>query len=368
MSPVDAVRASDPYPYYASLVAERPFAFDDDLGLWVAAGARATTTVLTDPALRVRPPEAPVPPGIVGTPAGDVFGDLVRMTDGEPHDRLKEVVTAALGRVDHATVSKLAADRAARTDRLDELMFDVPAQVVAALCGLDDGHSAEAARLVGDFVRCLPATATPEDLTAAAEAAAALRDLMGPALDRRSNSLLGDLVRAAERAGRHETAPLLANGIGFLSQTYDATAGLIGNTLLALARRPAPADLTAFVNEVVRHDAPVHNTRRFAVAPFRFGDTEVAAGQSVLAVVAAANRDPEVNPDPHEFRTDRADPVVFTFGAGPHGCPGQALAVAITVGVLDEWLTNGFDPAGLPDQVTYRPLPNIRIPDLPPKP
>ncbi|HEX6355472.1 cytochrome P450 [Actinophytocola sp.] len=364
MSPIDAVRQADPYPYYASLVAERPFSFDEELGLWVAAGARAVDAVLSDPTLRVRPADAPVPPGIVGTPAGDVFGNLVRMTDGDLHDRLKDVVVTALGRVDRAQVVKLAADRAARTERLDELMFNVPAQVVATVCGLDDGHSAEAARLIGDFVRCLPASATPDDLTAAATAAAALRDLMGPALDRRSGSLLGDLVRAAEGADWHETGPLLANGIGFLSQTYDATAGLIGNTLLALARHPAPADLTAFVDEVVRHDAPVHNTRRFAVAPFRFGDAEVEAGQSVLAVVAAANRDPEVNPDPHEFRADRADPVVFTFGAGPHGCPGQTLAVAITVGVVGELLGNGFDAASLPDQVDYRPLPNIRIPVL----
>jgi cytochrome P450 len=363
VDPVAAVSHTDPYPYYASL---EPFAYNEKLSLWVAAGAAPVSVVLSDPALRVRPPAVPVPPGIIGTPAGDVFGSLVRMTDGSLQRRLKAVVTEALSTVDIQRIVKLAAERAARIlvrgTRFDELMFAVPAQVVASLCGLDDGESAEAARITGDFVRCLPASATSEDLAASADAAGRLRALMGPKL---TGGLLGELVRVAERDDWHENAPLLANGIGFLSQTYEATAGLIGNTLIALTRPPGtPASLEEFVREVVRFDAPVHNTRRFAAEPFRLGDAEVEAGQAILVVLAAANRDPAVNPDPHEFRPDRTNPVVYTFGAGGHGCPGENLAVAITVGVVGELLGHGFDPATLPAEPRYRPLPNIRIPVL----
>ena len=89
LSPITAVTAPDPYPYYAALVARRPFGFDDDLGLWVAAGADAVSAVLADSALVVRPPAEPVPAGLVGTAAGDVFGRLVRMTDGPLQQRLR---------------------------------------------------------------------------------------------------------------------------------------------------------------------------------------------------------------------------------------------------------------------------------------
>ena len=67
----------------------------------------------------------------------------------------------------------------------------------------------------------------------------------------------------------------MANTIGYLSQAYEATAGLIGNTLVALGRHGdlrerAGAEagfLPAVIREVVRHDPPVQNTRRFLAGP-----------------------------------------------------------------------------------------------------
>jgi cytochrome P450 len=378
-SPLQAVTHADPYPYYAELVATRPFGFDDGLGLFVAAGAGAVREVLAAPAGRVRPPAEPVPKGIVGTAAGDVFGRLVRMNDGDLHDRLKAVVTEALGSVPGPAPWGVAARRAqaylaapdpdggAEPD-FDALMFAVPSEVVAELCGLVVGDAEEAARLAGDFVKCLSPAATPEQLDEAASAAAALQELMGPQLEGDGAGLLRELVRAAARDEWHETAPILANGVGFLSQTYDATAGLIGNTLLALRNGPAPADLQPFVREVARWDSPVQTTRRFAAEAFEVDGTKVDEGQAVLLLLGAANRDPAANPEPDRFDPQRKDPVMFTFGAGGHGCPGETLAVEIACGVVGEVLASGFDAAAaLPAEVAYRPSGNVRVPILHPE-
>ncbi|MEU9236630.1 cytochrome P450 [Streptomyces subrutilus] len=381
-NPIEAVRLADPYPGYAALVAERPFAFDPAVGAWVAADAAAVRAVLGSAALRVRPVAEPVPAGIVGTAAGEVFGDLVRMTDGDLQRRLKGVVAEALGNTDPARAAGLAAEQtravlsAGGDVPFEELMFAVPARVVAGLCGLDADGSAQAARLIGDFVQCIPALATPEQQRAAALAAARLRELLGPGVEHAEaagNGLLAALVRAARDASWTRTAPLLANAVGFLSQTYDATAGLIGNTLLALTREETPKSPSAreaFVREVARHDAPIQNTRRFAAEPFRHGAAEVAPGEQVLVLLAAANRDPAANPDPHSFRPGREEPAVFTFGAAAHRCPGEDLAVAMAGAVVGTLLDSGFDPARLPSgpfgpaEVTYRPLANARIPVL----
>lgn len=369
LTPITAVSAADPYPYYAGLVAERPFGYDQTLRAWVAADAAAVTAVLTEPALRVRPPAEPVPAGLVGTAAGEVFGRLVRMTDGAPQRRLKQAVTAALGTADPARVAAVAAERAGyavkRQAPLPELMFGVPAQVVAVLSGLDDEPADEAAALIGDFVQCIPATATAEQQARAARAATALRDLLGPALTSRGDGLLAELVRAAGPDA--EPAALFANGLGLLSQTFDATAGLIGNTLVALGRSADPhrlaAALPAVVAEVARHDAPVQNTRRFAAEAVTVAGAEVAAGDAVLVLLAAANRDPAVNPAPAEFRVDRRDPAVFTFGAGAHACPGRTIATTIAAAVVAELLAGGVATPG-PEPVTYLPLANARIPAL----
>ncbi|MFG2986801.1 cytochrome P450 [Streptomyces sp. NPDC048258] len=373
-TPVEAVRLPDPYPFYAALVADSPFAYDRTLGAWVAADAAAVRAVLGSGALRVRPPAEPVPAGITGTAAGEVFGDLVRMTDGDTHTRLKAVVTQALGSADTARAGRLAAEfthealAAGGPPPYEELMTAVPARVVAALCGLADGADREAARAVGDFVQCIPASATPGQQRAAARAAERLRELLGPGIESGADGLLGELVRAAGRASWAAAAPLLSNAVGFLSQTYDATAGLIGNTLVALARGAAVPGTAraaeALVREVVRYDAPVQNTRRFAAEPFVHGDVKVEAGAQILVLLAAANRDPSVNPEPHLLLPDRADPVVFTFGAAAHRCPGRELATALATAVVTELLRAGVGPSDLPAAPAYRPSPNARIPLL----
>lgn len=364
MNPLEAVVAADPYPYYASLVRERPFAYDGDIGAWVAAGAVQVDAVLRHPDLRVRPPTEPVPSGIVGTAAGEVFSWLVRMTDGDEQRRLKEVLLHALGTVDRAAVRELALVRAG--EALDagpsELMFGVPARVVGALCGLEPAAEAEAAMLVADFVKCIPATATVAERHSAAAAARGLRDLLVPPMRRRTR-LLGELVGAADAAGWESADALLANTVGLLSQTHDATAALIGNSLVALARElPVSGDTEAFVREVARYDAPVQNTRRFAAGSVRVAGMDVKAGETILVLLAAANRDPAANEDPGAFRLDRSAPRDFGFGAGVHECPGRRLAITIAVAVVDHLLASGFDVSGLPTELVYRPSANARIP------
>ena len=164
------------------------------------------------------------------------------MTDGPVQQRYKQVVLAALGQPSTDQITALATEHTKHsgTAPLRELMFSVPAQVVAGLSGLDEPAALEASRLVADFVQCIPASATPEQQAGAARAAAALRSLLGPALTEDNAGMLGELVRTAYASGWTELEPLLANGIGLLSQTYDATAGLIGNTIVTLARELGP--------------------------------------------------------------------------------------------------------------------------------
>ncbi|MGQ3000443.1 MAG: cytochrome P450, partial [Variovorax sp.] len=89
MAPTDPVKAvvhPDPYPYYATLRDGPPLAWNATLRLWVASRAEVIETLLqAHGALRVRPAAEPVPRAIVGQPAGEVFGHLVRMNEGAAH-------------------------------------------------------------------------------------------------------------------------------------------------------------------------------------------------------------------------------------------------------------------------------------------
>lgn len=55
--------------------------------------------------------------------------------------------------------------------------------------------------------------------------------------------------------------------------------------------------------------------------------------------IGAANRDPEVYPDPESFRLDRENsPEHLAFGIGPHICLGNHLTRLVGRVVLEEFL------------------------------
>ena len=116
------------------------------------------------------------------------------------------------------------------------------------------------------------------------------------------------------------------------------------------------------MREVARFDPPVQNTRRWVVRDGVIAGHPVSAGDAIVAVLAAANRSPEANPNPHEFDAWRKEPRSFTFGVGPHACPGEALAVAITRAGIEALVAHGHVPASRRGGTIHRPSINIRHP------
>ena len=131
----------------------------------------------------------------------------------------------------------------------------------------------------------------------------------------------------------------------------------------ASAARVTPDDaaLDAFVAEVGRFDSPVQNTRRFVASRTTIEGVSVEAGDAILVVLAAANRDPAVHRDPQRFIPGRA--------AGPgrlrHGAawlPGERIARAVTSGAFGAWLRAGGVPPHDGLAWDYRASTNVRMP------
>ena len=359
--PISAVTHPDPYPYYARLVAEAPFQQHD--GLWVAASAEAVTAVLTSQLCRVRPPAEPVPKALLGSPAAEIFRRLVRMNDGPWQQDLKRAVMAALGSIDGAKAAEPSREWAGRLPAEPAgIAFQLPACVIGSLLGVAEDDLPRLAGLVGDFAPALAPGSSPEQVERGREAAGHLLDLFR-ALP--AEGLLGTLSREAREADQDE---IVANAIGFLFQAYDSTAGLIGNALVALARHPELRDQAlspGFLPEVLRCDPPVQNTRRFVAWNGFVAGRAVQEGDAILVVLAAANRDPAANPSPDRFDIFREQRRLFTFGLGPHACPGETLATTIAKAGIERLLEAGLDVDGLAENVIYRPSANGRIPLLP---
>ena len=392
--PVAAVTHPDPYPYYAALTTrttlfhESALGHESAFGLWVAASADAVTAVLASAICCVRPPTEPIPVHLLSTSIADVFPHLVRMSDGATHQTRKRAVSTALVGADRDGI-------AARTDRwarslaardtfalapagVMDFAFRLPVYTVASLLGVPDAAVPEVASWMGDFVACLsPFSDTEQQVRGAAATPHLLATFRTLIADQRAEHAVTPLTVLADEAacgghqgGHQGEIDVLANAIGLLMQTYEATSGLIGNTLVALATRPvlrqhAASDLRAvrgIVAEVLRHDPPIQNTRRFVSETGVIAGEQVRAGESVLVVLAAANRDASVNPHPERFDATRENRRMFTFGSGVHACPGERIAATIAEVGVAHLLTSGLAPERLTEPVQYRASVNARIP------
>lgn len=367
--PIAAVTHPDPYPYYAQLRAGPPLAREERLGLWVASRAEVAMQVLAHPALRVRPPAEAVPRAIAGTPAGELFSQLVRMNDGPLHAAHRPVLQRALARLDLGAAHGLALEVAAglQAQSLDDWCLAMPVSTVAALLGFDAAQWPALVRWTRDFVACLSPLSTQEQLNEASKAPLELLPRFEAMMEApRPGSLLAAVCCEARQASDVEQRVLLSNLVGLLSQTCESTAGLLGNAVVALVREPGPhaallaghAAAADIVAEVARHDPSVQNTRRFVAEPVTVAGTQLAAGDAILVVLGAAHRDPSLNPEPDRFDLARTERRLLGFGHGPHACPGQALALAIAAAGLAT-LPRRFE---LPVQWRYRPSVNGRMP------
>jgi cytochrome P450 len=373
--PITAVTHPDPYGYYAELVARKPLYYDDKLRLWVASSASAVATVLTNHLCRVRPANEPVPKSLLGSPAAEIFRGLIRMNDGERHCPFKQAVSAALASIDPVQAARQS-DKWARflvdkggSKRLSRFAFHLPVYVIGSLLGVPPDLLGQTALWVSDFARCIAPASSAEQIERGKTAAGHLLETFR-ALPESQDGLLSALAREAKRVGREEADAIVANGVGFLSQAYDATAGLIGATLLALAYRPGIRDqvsadpelLRPLIQEVLRYDSPVQNTRRFLAEDGIVAGEKMKAGDAILVILAAANRDPSVNPNPERFDIFRNERRIFSFGVGAHACPGEALATTIAKAGVERLIASGVALGRLAETMTYRASANARIP------
>ncbi|SUD30560.1 putative cytochrome p450 oxidoreductase [Pseudomonas fluorescens] len=307
-----------------------------------------------------------------------IFGRLMRMNEGPQHLCPRMAIEPALASVGTESIADIVS-RVVETldnpvENLDELMFTLPVSVIAALIGLPSSRLQEVARLTRDFVACLSPLSDEIQLGEANSSATRLSQLFSALLsnDDDRSRFLSHIRSGCEATAWRDHDALIANLIGLLSQTCEATAGLIGNTLVALHRnpdlikdmQPTPMLVADLVEEVARYDSPVQNTRRFVAKRCTIGGSVLEAGDTVLVLLASANRDSYANPDPDSLLVKRTQRRTFSFGSGRHECPGQQLALTIASEAILAWLHRQPASSARLYRWIYLPSLNGRIPQF----
>jgi len=139
-----------------------------------------------------------------------------------------------------------------------------------------------------------------------------------------------ELICAARTLGLDEVIP---DCLLILDGGAETTRTVIARMILELIRRRDQwmllregADLTVAVEEFIRYVTPIHNMCRVATREVELGGETIRAGEQVVLMYSAANRDPAHFADPERLDVTRHPNQHLSFGFGTHFCLGASLA------------------------------------------
>ncbi|MEV4772950.1 cytochrome P450 [Micromonospora humida] len=332
---------------------------------WLVLGYHDCCTVLADPRF------SRLPLGATGTPDGG--GPRELNMDGPAHAVVRRVASRAF------TARRIDTFRPRVRRMVDALIDDLlagprPADLVAALvaplpvhvvCDVLGVPVADRPRFYG-WIEGLNSVTAYGSADAAAAQAELRAYLAGQLAGKRANP--GDDLLSAWVLGRdaHELddAELVELAMGVLLGGLEINSTSAG--LRALFQHPEqlaklradPGKLSSATDEILRYTS-VSSMFRVQVVreDLTLGGVAMRAGDCVMAIPWAGNRDPRVFPDPNVFDIDRVPAAPhLTFGFGPHFCLGTALGrmqVELSIGELLRRLP-GLAPAVPLDGIPWR--------------
>ncbi len=278
-----------------------------------------------------------------------VLGDTPRIgqSDASVHERLRGAVAVAFTPryVDGMRVfterevavlleASLRAD--VPFDALNDFAAWLPRAVIGAQLGAPEADRTQVLAWATALMQTVNADLTPARRAEAEAARDGLLGYLGGVARGETgdpDSLIGRMARGEAVEGHLTAEELLALTIDVALAGNDTTANLIGNGVIALASHPeeearlrAEADWPVAIDEMLRYDPPQQAIARFTTRPTTLRGKRIPAGATVLAHVAAANRDPAVFPEPDRFDAGRRGERHLSLGMGVHFCVGAPLA------------------------------------------
>lgn len=349
--------ATDPYPAYAWLREHAPVhrtKLPSGVEAWLVTRYADARVALADqrlsknPAHHAAPSGAKGKTGIPGERKAELMTHLLNI-DPPDHTRLRRLVSKAFTprrvaefapRVQELTdrlIDGFAANGSA--DLIHDFAFPLPIYAICDLLGVPREDQDDFRDWAGMMIRH---GGGPRG--GVARSVKKMRGYLAELIHRKRNEpgddLISGLIRASDH-GEHLTEnEAAAMCFVLLFAGFETTINLIGNGMYALFQNPDQRArlqdslrrgekelLETGVEELLRYDGPVElATWRFATEPLTIGDRHIEAGDPVLVVLAAADRDPARFADPDVLDLGRRDNQHLGYGHGIHYCIGAPLA------------------------------------------
>jgi pimeloyl-[acyl-carrier protein] synthase len=342
---------ANPYPLYEQFRSEDPVHWDPYLHSWIVTRYADVVHVLHHySANRTPTPQHLSSVGLSAlNPIAQVMVRQMLFLDPPDHTRLRALASAAFTprRVERLRshiqeIMERLLDAVVGKDRMDviaDFASPAPAIVTAEMLGVPvKDHqqlkewSADFAEMLGNFQH--NPDRFPRVLRSVEDMCSYFRSAMQEQRLHPRDGLVSAMMEAKVEGAALTEDEIIANLIVTMVGGQETTTNLIGNGVLTLLRNPSqmerlrsdPSLISSAVEELLRYESPSQHTARLAPADVELGGKQIRKRQAVIAVMGAANRDPERFTEPDSLDLARADNRHLAFGWAAHFCFGAALA------------------------------------------
>lgn len=360
---------ADPYSFYHNMLLNHPAYFDEANNLWGIYKYDYCKVILNNQ-------QACIPP--VSTEGLNEYaivisGKLSRLSNPPLHAAAREIAAALYRQMKPVSMAGImsyllpATIPAIEIDWIEVVCKKLP--VMAILRGFEfaEADCSYIAAQTGELIKIMLPQKTPEQVDSINSISKELYYLLEKHI-----VTMGLLKSAGSSSTPKEELMLLciSNLAGLFIQSYDAGRGILSNSLLHLllrykfdtARQMEDLSLRKLIIEILRFDPPVQHTRRIAKEDITLDNYVIKKGQSILLVLAAANRDSSKFIAPGIFTADRHNnDEHLTFGTGAHSCLAKEFTINMTTGALQYLLEKYSSISRIEKDLSYEPLPNVRL-------
>ena len=347
---------ADPYTYFGRMRELEPVHWNERFGLWLVTGYDELVWILRHNELfssavikdASAPPYPPVDPQDVPLfdEIRDFRADQLVEQDRPDHfhhrsvvhgyftpkamERWRPFVRAAVAELLDGVHPKGA------MDVLTELAASLPVRIIAEMMGVPY-QDRDRLRAMADGILYIN-RGEPHRFRPLVEAVRGIVDYAAPLVEERIGGDGSDFISVlagGEARGVFTRHQVLVNTGLLLFAGHETTMNLICNGLLAFIRHPEqwerlradPEGMARLATEeCLRYDPPVKSTQRIVAEDVEVAGRKMRKGERIRWIMAAANRDPKVFPDPNSFDIGRQPNPHISFGSGIHYCLGATLA------------------------------------------